>query len=222
MTHKIFFGGCQDNGYVPMLEGLITQKSGHKIILIPGQVDMAAGIKALNIPALHIPDLFEETRISGPTSYPGGAPPGAAKPKVVPGPKPSPKPDSERSFSSQTSLGASNSGMVPELTPSTKTHPKPNSPQTTPLGAANVKTNPKPKPAPKPSKPPTSGGTSLGVAPPPDITQLMRASQLLFGSDESEVPSVPVAPPATPALPPVVDAPSVDAKYLDASIVSEP
>ncbi|TDL29239.1 hypothetical protein BD410DRAFT_779576 [Rickenella mellea] len=94
-THKLFFGGCHDNGYIHNLHSLWTSGHQDKIILLPGYSCMASEISKLPLPALSIPDLFMSEKIVVPTSRetsparsassvrqgsPIGPPPGLSKP----------------------------------------------------------------------------------------------------------------------------------------------
>jgi len=50
--------GCHDNGYVTSIRSQITAGFKHKLILLQGYSDMATGIKDLDLPSFHIPELF--------------------------------------------------------------------------------------------------------------------------------------------------------------------
>ena len=50
--------GCHDNGYVTTIRSQITAGFKHKLILLRGYADMAAGITELELPSFSIPDLF--------------------------------------------------------------------------------------------------------------------------------------------------------------------
>jgi hypothetical protein len=108
LTHKIYFGGgrafgfflvrrpdsaftgCHDNGYVPVLESLITRKLGHKIILLPGHVEVAAGIKTLGLPSLHVSDQFETKRLGESDLPRDSTPPAASNSSTANGQAPTP------------------------------------------------------------------------------------------------------------------------------------
>ncbi|KAF8165184.1 hypothetical protein B0H34DRAFT_227411 [Crassisporium funariophilum] len=57
-TEKIIFGGCHDNGYATTLRSQITAGFKHKLILLRGYTENAAGIDDLELPSFGIPDLF--------------------------------------------------------------------------------------------------------------------------------------------------------------------
>jgi len=56
---KIVFAGCHDTGYATTLNSLITHGFGDKLLLLLGYADMAPGIKALRLPSMTIPHLFQ-------------------------------------------------------------------------------------------------------------------------------------------------------------------
>jgi hypothetical protein len=58
--------GCQDGGYAPTLESLITQKLENKLTLLPGHAEMAMPIRRLGLPTLDVPDLFEPAKVVSP------------------------------------------------------------------------------------------------------------------------------------------------------------
>jgi hypothetical protein len=51
--------GCHDNGYAPVLESLITDNLRQKLVLLPGHVEVAAGIRNLHLGSLIVDNLFE-------------------------------------------------------------------------------------------------------------------------------------------------------------------
>ncbi|KAJ7708978.1 hypothetical protein B0H17DRAFT_1031419 [Mycena rosella] len=68
-TFKIVFGGCHDNGYVANLHSQITAGFKEKLILLKSYTEMAAGIAALGLPVLAIPDLFMAQKIGEGTPF---------------------------------------------------------------------------------------------------------------------------------------------------------
>ncbi|KAJ7777175.1 hypothetical protein B0H16DRAFT_1712217 [Mycena metata] len=66
-TFKIIFGGCHDNGYVANLYSQITAGYKEKLILLKSYTEMAAGIAALGLPSLAIPELFMLQKIGDET-----------------------------------------------------------------------------------------------------------------------------------------------------------
>jgi hypothetical protein len=53
--------GCHDNGYVPVLESLITQGLHSKLTLLSGTGEIAGGIKQLRLRTLRTRDIFESS-----------------------------------------------------------------------------------------------------------------------------------------------------------------
>ncbi|KAJ7173476.1 hypothetical protein C8R46DRAFT_115823 [Mycena filopes] len=68
-TFKLIFGGCHDNGYVANLYSQITAGYKEKLILLKGYTEMAAGIAALGLPSLAIPELFMLQKIADDPSF---------------------------------------------------------------------------------------------------------------------------------------------------------
>jgi len=67
----IVFAGCHDTGYATTLNSLITHGFGDKLLLLLGYADMAPGIKALRLPSMAIPHLFQPEKFV-PASDPSG------------------------------------------------------------------------------------------------------------------------------------------------------
>lgn len=55
--------GCHDTGYINVLTSLMTDGWTHKLILLRGYDEMAAGFKELNLPIFPISDLFMHQKI---------------------------------------------------------------------------------------------------------------------------------------------------------------
>jgi len=68
----IWCEGCHDNGYATTLRSQITAGFKHKLILLRGYSDMAAGINELELPSFSIPDLFIQQKLGNPFTSPPG------------------------------------------------------------------------------------------------------------------------------------------------------
>ncbi|KAF8974358.1 hypothetical protein BDZ97DRAFT_1911551 [Flammula alnicola] len=99
------FGGCHDNGYTTTLRSQITAGFKHKLILLRGYTDMAAGINELELPSFSIPDLFiPQKLVIAPTLTPS-SPPLASLPKaVLSQPASAPAPEAPAVFKSPPSI----------------------------------------------------------------------------------------------------------------------
>lgn len=62
-TSRVFFGGCHDNGYVSLIQSMVTAGYEDKIVLLPGYSEMACGIRDLHLPSLQIPNLFMSEKL---------------------------------------------------------------------------------------------------------------------------------------------------------------
>jgi len=62
-TWKVFLGISHDNGYAPEIRSLMTEGHKDKLVLVQSYDDIAANIRELELPVLHIPDLFMEEKL---------------------------------------------------------------------------------------------------------------------------------------------------------------
>jgi hypothetical protein len=51
--------GCHDDGYIHLLETLITQGLENKLVLLSGCAEVATGFQRLGLPFMSVPGLFE-------------------------------------------------------------------------------------------------------------------------------------------------------------------